>query len=408
MNIIIVGSGFAGLACAKALGGSKHQVLVIDKSNHNLFQPLLYQVATGALSPGDIAEPIRRVLKKYSNIEVIMAEVERVDVQNRAVVTSDGSRHPYDVLVLATGSRYNYFGHEDWAQYATGLKTIDNARQIRTRLLSAFERAEKSSDPQEQIALMTTVVIGGGPTGVEMAGAIAELGRWTLHGEFRNIDPKTARVLLVEGSDRILGQFPQDLADYAERKLHGLGVEIMTKRRVTQIDDKGVVVDDQRVPAGTVIWGAGVAATPAAQWLGIAADRAGRIAVNADMSIPELPGIYAMGDIAAFTQDGKPLPGLAQVAKQQGRHLGRALSRAPEAQSPMPAFRFHDRGNTAVIGRHAAIFDFGRYHMKGGIAWLLWAIVHVYLLVNAEKRALVSLQWLWRYITKARGVRLLP
>jgi NADH dehydrogenase len=408
MNIIIVGSGFAGLACAKALGGSKHQVLVIDKSNHNLFQPLLYQVATGALSPGDIAEPIRRVLKKYSNIEVIMAEVERVDVQNRAVVTSDGSRHPYDVLVLATGSRYNYFGHEDWAQYATGLKTIDNARQIRTRLLSAFERAEKSSDPQEQIALMTTVVIGGGPTGVEMAGAIAELGRWTLHGEFRNIDPKTARVLLVEGSDRILGQFPQDLADYAERKLHGLGVEIMTKRRVTQIDDKGVVVDDQRVPAGTVIWGAGVAATPAAQWLGIAADRAGRIAVNADMSIPELPGIYAMGDIAAFTQDGKPLPGLAQVAKQQGRHLGRALSRAPKAQSPMPAFRFHDRGNTAVIGRHAAIFDFGRYHMKGGIAWLLWAIVHVYLLVNAEKRALVSLQWLWRYITKARGVRLLP
>lgn len=408
MKIVVVGGGFGGLACAKALGGSAHQVLVIDKSNHNLFQPLLYQVATGALSPADIAEPIRRVLKQHRNIAVVMAEVDRIGTAARQIFTTDGAAHGYDVLVLATGSRYSYFGHDEWAQYATGVKTIENARLIRSRLLSAFERAEKSDDRAEQARLMTTVVIGGGPTGVEMAGAIAELGRWTLHGEFRNIDPQTARVILVEGGDRLLPQFPQELADYARRELEKLGVELMINRRVTQIDAEGVVVDDQRIGAGTVVWGAGVAATPVAQWLGIQGDRTGRIAVGPDMAVPGLAGVYAMGDIAAFTQDGKLLPGLAQVAKQQGRHLGTALRSATGPGDALPPFRFHDRGNTAVIGRHAAIFDFGRHRMKGGIAWLLWAVVHVYLLVNAEKRALVSLQWLWRYITKARGVRIIP
>jgi NADH dehydrogenase len=407
MRIVIVGCGFGGLACAKALGGSEHQVLVIDKKNYNLFQPLLYQVATGALSPADIAEPIRRVLKKYRNVSVVMAEVERIDTADRRVLTNDGTHYPFDVLVMATGSRYTYFGHEDWAQFATGLKTIENARDIRTRLLSAFERAERSTDPQEQRNLTTTVVIGGGPTGVEMAGAIAELGRWTLQGEFRNVDPRSARVILVEGGERLLGQFPEELATYAQRELEELGVEIWLKRRVTQIDADGVTVDGERVPTGTVVWGAGVAATPAAEWLGVTADRAGRITVDADMSVPNLPGVYVMGDIAAFTQDGKLLPGLAQVAKQQGRHLGRALRGATHPQQKLAPFRFHDRGNTAVIGRHAAIFDFGRHRLKGGVAWLLWAIVHVYLLVNVEKRALVSLQWLWRYITKARGVRLI-
>ncbi|MDB5473032.1 MAG: NAD(P)/FAD-dependent oxidoreductase, partial [Devosia sp.] len=231
---------------------------------------------------------------------------------------------------------------------------------------------------------------------------------WTLKGEFRNIDPRNGRVLLVEGSDRILSQFPEELAHYAQRELERLGVEIMTRRRVTQIDADGVVIDDERIGAGTIVWGAGVSATPAAQWLGVEADRTGRIEVGPDMAVPGLPGIYAMGDIAAFLQDGKPLPGLAQVAKQQGHHLGRALRSAAQPGDPLPAFRYHDRGNTAVIGRHAAIFDFGRHRMKGSLAWLLWAIVHVYLLVNAEKRVLVSLQWLWRYITKARGVRLIP
>jgi NADH dehydrogenase len=408
MKVVIVGGGFGGLACAKALGGSSHQVLVIDKKNYNLFQPLLYQVATGALSPADIAEPIRRVFKKYRNISVVMAEVERVDVDGRQVLTTEGGQYPFDVLILATGSRYSFFGHDDWAEFATSLKTIEDARQIRTKLLSAFERAEKSTDPEEQRRLTTTVVIGGGPTGVEMAGAIAELGRWTLQGEFRNINPRSARVILVEGGERLLGQFPEELAQYAQRTLEQLGVEIWLKRRVTGMDEEGVQVDGEAVPAGTIVWGAGVTATPAAQWLGISADRGGRIPVNPDLSVPGFAGVYAMGDITAFTQDGKPLPGLAQVAKQQGRHLGTALRSATDPGQKLPPFRFHDRGNTAVIGRHAAVFDFGRHRMKGGLAWLLWAIVHVYLLVNAEKRALVSLQWLWRYITKARGVRLIP
>lgn len=407
MRIVVVGGGFGGLACAKALGNSPHQVLVIDKKNYNLFQPLLYQVATGALSPADIAEPIRRVFKKYRNISVVMGEIERVDTAGRQVVTSDGSQYPYDALVLATGSRYSYFGNDDWAQYATSLKTVDDARLIRTRLLTAFERAEKSTDPQEQRRLTTTVVIGGGPTGVEMAGAIAELGRWTLQGEFRNIDPRSARVILVEGGERLLGQFPEELAVYAQGELERLGVEIWLKRRVTAMDSEGVRVDGEVVPAGTIVWGAGVMATPAAKWLGIETDRSGRIPVEADLSVPGFPGVYALGDITAFTQDGKLLPGLAQVAKQQGRHLGEALRSAEEPGARLSPFRFHDRGNTAVIGRNAAIFDFGRHHMKGHLAWLLWAVVHVFLLVNAEKRALVSLQWLWRYITKARGVRLI-
>jgi NADH:ubiquinone reductase (H+-translocating) len=251
-------------------------------------------------------------------------------------------------------------------------------------------------------------VIGGGPTGVEMAGAIAELGRWTLQGEFRNINPRSARVILVEGGERLLGQFPEELAQYAHQTLKHLGVDIWLKRRVTAMSAEGVQVDGEMVPAGTIVWGAGVTATPAAQWLGITPDRGGRIPVEADLSVPGFPGVYAMGDITAFTQDGKLLPGLAQVAKQQGRHLGEALRSATQPGDKVPAFRFHDRGNTAVIGRHAAIFDFGRHRMKGGLAWLLWAIVHVYLLVNGEKRALVSLQWLWRYITRARGVRLIP
>jgi NADH dehydrogenase len=408
MKIVIVGGGFGGLACAKALGNSPHDVLVIDKKNYNLFQPLLYQVATGALSPADIAEPIRRVFKKYRNVSVVMGEVERIDTPRRQVLTTEGGAYGYDVLVVATGSRYSYFGHDDWAQHATSLKTVEDALTIRTRLLSAFERAEKSTDPEEQRRLTTTIVIGGGPTGVEMAGAIAELGRWTLQGEFRNIDPRAARVILVEGSERLLGQFPEELADYAHQTLRKLGVEIWLKRRVTSMDDKGVHVDNEPVPAGTIVWGAGVTATPAAKWLGIEADRGGRIPVEPDLSVPGLPGVYAMGDITTFIQDGKPLPGLAQVAKQEGRHLGEALRSATGPAQKLPAFRFRDRGNTAVIGRHAAIFDFGTHRMKGGLAWLLWAIVHVYLLVNVEKRALVSFQWLWRYITKARGVRLIP
>jgi NADH dehydrogenase len=407
MKIVIVGGGFGGLACARKLGGSEHEVVVIDKSNHNLFQPLLYQVATGALSPADIAEPIRKLLKRHQNIRVVLGELIGVDTAGSKVNLVGGNSETYDVLVLATGSRYIYFGHDEWAQYAPGLKTIDNARTIRGRLLRSFEAAEISNDPAEQERLMTTVVIGGGPTGVEMAGAIAELGRWTLRSEFRRIDPAQSRVVLVEGSPSILGQFPENLRRYAADQLKGLGVTVLTNTRVEEVRPNGVQIGGEFLPAGTVVWGAGVGPTPAAEWLATSPAQGGRIAVDDHLAVKDLQNVYALGDIAYFVQDGRPLPGLAQVAKQQGEYLGEAL-RKPASAAETPGFRFRNRGNTAVIGRHAAIFDFGRFQMKGGIAWLLWAIVHVYLLVSFEKRTLVSLQWLWRYISRARGVRLIP
>lgn len=407
MKIVIIGGGFGGLAVAKGLGNSGHEVLVIDRRNYNLFQPLLYQVATGVLSPADISEPIRKIVKRYRNISVVMAEVSGVDMAERKVIGSEGDVYPFDVLVVATGSIYSYFGHDEWAIDAPGLKTVENARSLRARLLSAFEQAEKSKDPAEQERLMTSVVIGGGPTGVEMAGAIAELGRWTLEGEFRNIDPTKARVLLVEAGQTILGQFPADLVDYSMGALRDLGVEVHLGSSVKDIRPDGVLVNDTFVPAGTIVWGAGVKATPAAQWLGVEADRSGRLTVDQHLAVEGLDGVYALGDIARFIQDGQPLPGLAQVAHQQGQYLGRAL-RSTSSEKPVPPFVFRNRGNTAVIGRHAAIFDFGRYKMRGRLAWMLWAFVHIYLLVSFEKRALVSLQWLWRYFTKARGVRLIP
>jgi NADH dehydrogenase len=406
MKIVIVGGGFAGLACARQLGGSDHEVLLVDRYNYHLFQPLLYQVATGALSPADIAEPIRKLLKKHRNISVVMAEVIGIDTEARSVLIENGAAYCYDALVLATGSQYGYFGNDVWAEHAPGLKTIDNARTHRSRLLAAFEQAERSASLDEQRRLMTSVVIGGGPTGVEMAGAIAELGRWTLAGEFRNIDPSQARVILIEGSPGILVQFPGDLVRYSSHALARLGVDVRTSTRVLDIQPDGVLTDQGFIPAGTVVWGAGVTATPAARWLGIETDRSGRIPVDDRLSVKGRPGVYALGDIALLTQDGAPLPGLAQVDKQQGQYLGRALRRGG-GPDDFPAFRFHNRGNTAVIGRHAAIFDFGRFHLKGRAAWFLWALVHVYLLVGFEKRALVSMQWLWRYFTKARGVRII-
>jgi NADH dehydrogenase len=406
MRIVIVGGGFAGLACAQQLGGSSHEVLLIDKHNYHLFQPLLYQVATGALSPADIAEPIRKLLKRHRNIAVIMAEVSGVCTAKRHVLLSDGGTCPYDALVLASGSKYAYFGHEDWAENAPGLKTVDNARTLRSRLLAAFEQAERATSPDEQRRLMTSVVIGGGPTGVEMAGAIAELGRWTLNCEFRKIDPAQARVILIEGSAHILGQFPEDLVRYSTTALGRLGVEVMTSTRVLDIAPDGVHTAQGFVPAGTIVWGAGVVASPAADWLGLSTDKSGRIPVDDWLQVHCKPNVYALGDIASFVQDGYTLPGLAQVAKQQGQYLGQVLS-ANHTPDPLRPFRFKNRGNTAVIGRHSAIFDFGRLHMKGRLAWFLWAVVHIYLLVGFEKRALVSMQWLWRYVTKARGVRII-
>jgi NADH dehydrogenase len=407
-HVVVVGGGFGGLACAVALGEAGIDVTLIDRRNYHLFVPLLYQVATAALSPADIAQPIRRVLSRYKSIHVIMAEVVGVDTAAREVALETGHRVRYDRLVLATGSEYSYFGHDAWKPYAPGLKTVDNARQLRASILRAFEEAEITEDPARRAALMTTVVVGGGPTGVEMAGAVAELVRTALARDFRHIDPRRATTLLVEAGPRILGSFPEDLATYAERELGRLGVSVRTNTAVQDIRADGVVIGGEFVPASTIVWGAGVRASPAASWLSAETDRVGRIQVAADLSVPAHPGVYAIGDtVAAKGEDGQPLPGLGQVAKQQGEHLGRALAENLKRGTPIPPFKFHNRGNTAVIGRHAAVFDFGRYKMKGRFAWLLWAIVHVYLLIGFEKRVLISIQWLWCYIALQRGARLI-
>ncbi|MFD1912750.1 NAD(P)/FAD-dependent oxidoreductase [Halodurantibacterium flavum] len=407
-TVVIVGGGFGGLACARALGNSDADVILIDKRNHNLFQPLLYQVATAALSPADISEPIRRTLGRYPNIRVLLGEVTGVDADAGAVLLESGMRVSYDHLVIATGSEYNYFGNDDWRTWAPGLKTVHEARLIRQRLLLAYERAELSGNPVEKRALLTTVVIGGGPTGVEMAGAVHELGRYMIERDFRSLRAEDLRVLLIEAGPRILNGFPDHLADYAADYLRNIGVEIRLGDPVQKIASDHVVVGSERIETGCVIWGAGVKATPAARWLGVEPGPGGRIPVAPDLSLPGRPEIFVIGDCALAKDDaGEPLPGLAQVAKQQGRHLGRALRRKLEQGTALPPFRFHNRGNTAVVGRNAAVFDFGRWQMKGRLAWYLWAIVHVWLLVNFEKRILVSLQWIWRYVTRQRGARLI-
>ncbi|CAO3433027.1 NAD(P)/FAD-dependent oxidoreductase [Azospirillum doebereinerae] len=407
-HVVIVGAGFGGLACAAALGGTDLRVTIIDRRNYHLFVPLLYQVATAALSPADIAQPIRRILSRHPNVAVVLGAVVGIDTAQRRVTLDDGGVVPYDRLVIACGSSYSYFGHDEWAEVAPGLKTVEDAQYIRARLLGCFERAELTTDLQEQQRLMTSVIVGGGPTGVELAGAVAELTRFALARDFRRIDPRSARILLVEAGPRVLGTFPEPLSDYARHALEDLGVTVMTGQAVERIEPGGVTIAGRFIPAGTMVWGAGVKASPAGQWLGVETDRAGRIKVDADLSVPDLEGVYALGDTALVAgDDGKPLPGLAQVAKQQGEHLGRSLAANILSGAAMAPFRFRNRGNTAIVGRSAAVFDFGTRRLKGWFAWILWAIVHVYLLVGFEKRLLVSLQWLWRYLTYERGARLI-
>ncbi|WP_117191767.1 NAD(P)/FAD-dependent oxidoreductase [Rhizobium terrae] len=407
-RVVIVGAGFAGLAAARELGNTAIDVTVIDRRNHNLFQPLLYQVATAALSPADISEPIRRTLGRYRNIRVMLAEVIGVDAVAKTVKLDGGTDVAYDRLVIATGSEYNYFGHDDWRAWAPGLKTIHEARLIRQRLLIAFEKAELSHDPEEKKALLTSVIIGGGPTGVEMAGAIAELGRFMITRDFRRLEPDHMRVILIEAGPKILAAFPDNLTQYALKALEKAGVEVMTNLPVQSVTNGEVVAGSLRIRTGCVIWGAGVKASPAGTWLGIEGKPAGRIPVGADLSVTGFADIYAVGDTsAALGEDGKPLPALAQVAKQQGEYLGKALRQGLLEGRVASPFQFRNRGNTAVIGRNAAIFDFGKWTLKGRLAWFLWAIVHVYLLVNFEKRLLVSIQWIWRYLTRQRGARLI-
>jgi NADH dehydrogenase len=407
-HVVIVGGGFGGLACARSLGGAPVRVTVIDRNNYNLFVPLLYQVATAALSPADIAQPIRKLLTGYPLTRVVRAEVSGIDHAGRRVLMAGGTSIAYDRLVLATGSSYSYFGHDEWSVEAPAVKTIEDALRIRARLLTAYERAEISEDPAEQRRLLATVIVGGGPTGVEMAGAIADLTRFALRKEYRRIDASMAHITLVEAGPRLLPAFPAGLSAHARRVLERHGVTVITGEAVRMVEAGRVVVGERVIEAGTIIWGAGVRASPAGTWLGVATDRTGRIPVAADLSVPNCPGVYALGDTAALSgPDGQPLPALAQVAKQQGRFLGHALRANLLKGTPVPPFRFHDRGNTAVISSGAAVYDFRGLQLWGFIGWAFWALIHVYLLTGFRNRILVATQWLWRLITFEPGARLI-
>jgi NADH:ubiquinone reductase (H+-translocating) len=406
-HVVIVGGGFAGLACARGVGGDGIRVTVVDRNNYHLFVPLLYQVATAALSPADIAQPIRKLLKRQRLTRVILDEVTGVDTAAKQLRLASGRTVHYDRLVLASGSSYNYFGHEAWAKDAPAVKTIEDALRIRARLLTAFERAETSTDPAERDYLLTTVIVGGGPTGVEMAGAIADLARFALARDFRSLSPGMARVVLVEAGPRILPAFPESLSEHARAVLERRGVTVITGAAVEAISEGKVSLDGREISGATIIWGAGVKASPVGLWLGAPVDRAGRIAVNADLSLPGIPDVYLIGDAAAFTDSGTTLPALAQVAQQEGKHLGKALRALLLHGTPMPPFRFHDRGNTAVISSGAAVYDLRGWKLKGFVGWIFWAIVHVYLLTGFRNRILVVTQWLWRLATFEPGARLI-
>ncbi len=407
-RVVVVGAGFAGLEVVKALGRAGIGVTLIDRRNHHLFQPLLYQVATAALAAPDVAEPIRRIVRRYPSVQVLFGEVARVDHEARQVVLADGERLAYDRLVLATGSVPAYFGNDRWADHAPGLKTIEDARHIRSRLLLAFEKAERTTDPDEQRRLMTVAIIGGGPTGVELAGSIAELSRHTLARDFRNIRSESTRILLIEAGPRLLAGFDERLSAYAARKLERLGVQVMTNRRVEDIGAHALTISGDTMPVGLVLWAAGVGASPLARSLGVETDRAGRVPVDQCMRVIGRENVFALGDMASFADpDGRPLPGLAQVAKQQGIHLGRGLVAQLQKGAELAPFAYRSRGNTAIVGRHAAIFEQGRFKVRGWTAWLAWAVIHVYLLIGFQNRILVSIQWLWLYLTYERGARLI-
>ena len=407
-HVVIVGAGFAGLAAAKRLGRAPAEVTVIDRRNHHLFQPLLYQVATAALSPADIAAPIRATLRPYRNIEVLLDEVTAIDTAARRVIAKYTGARSYDFLIVATGSEYAYFGHEHWPRFAPGLKSIEDATAIRRRLLLAFERAESIRDPALRQRLLTFVLVGGGPTGVEMAGAIAELAKATLARDFRHIDPKSARILLVEAGPRLLPAFSEKLSAYARSALARMGVDVRLEAMIEHIDEEGVIARGERIPAATVIWSAGVRATPVGQWLGVETARNGTVRVEPDLSVPELPEVFVPGDAAQLPgPDGTPLPGLAAVAEQQGRYLGALIAARVEGRADPGPFRYRNWGTMATIGRSAAVADLGTVQLTGHIAWLLWGLVHIYLLIGFRNRLAVFVNWMWSWLTYGRGARLI-
>jgi NADH dehydrogenase len=405
-HVVIVGAGFGGLTAARALARAPVRVTVLDRRNHHLFQPLLYQVATAALSPGDIAYPIRSILRRQTNARVLLADVLRVEPEAGRVVLDEGS-FDYDYLIVATGASHSYFGHDDWEAAAPGLKSLEDALEIRRRILLAFEKAERETDPERRRTLLTFVLVGGGPTGAELAGAIAEISRHVLVSDFRSIDPRDARILLIEAGPRILPTFPADLSDRAAESLRRLGVEIRENSAVTAIAPDSVEIAGVPLAAATILWCAGVAASPLNRSLDSPLDRAGRVLVEPDLTIPGHPEIFVIGDQAAFLhQSGKPLPGVAQVAIQAGRHAAKNIRRSIVGD-PMLPFHYRDPGNLAVLGRAAAIADLGRVRLSGLPAWFFWCFVHIFFLIGFRNRVLVMFEWAWSYLTWQRGARLI-
>jgi NADH dehydrogenase len=404
-RVVIVGAGFAGLETAKRLSRAPVEVTVIDRHNYHCFQPLLYQVATAALSPAEIAWPIRHILRSQQNATVFMAEVIGVDVESRRVKTQAGT-FPFDFLVIATGASPSYFGRDNWAPFALGLKCIEDATRIRRSILSAFEEAELARDEVERRRLLTFVIIGGGPTGVEMAGAIAEIARQTLARDFRQIDPRTARCVLIEAGPRLLPTFSEQNSDYVRDALIRMGVEVMTSSLVTGCDERGVDLRDGRIDAGAVIWAAGVVASPAAIWLSADHDRPGRVKVQPDLSFPGHQDIFVVGDTACVREAGRQIPGLAPAAKQMGDYVAKRIVARIEGRSLQP-FRYRHQGDLATIGRRAAVVEFGSIRLKGAVGWLFWSVVHIYFLIGLRNRLVVAMTWLWSYITFQRGARLI-
>ncbi|HMZ20531.1 MAG TPA: NAD(P)/FAD-dependent oxidoreductase [Blastocatellia bacterium] len=404
-RVVIIGAGFGGLTAAQALKKAPVQITVIDRTNHHLFQPLLYQVAMAGLSPADIAAPIRSILRSQKNVTVLLAEATGVDFAGKEVVLGQ-ERVKYDYLLLATGGRTSYFGHDDWEQFAPGLKDLDDAVEIRRRVLMAFEAAEKESDPKRRRELLTFVVVGGGPTGVELAGAIAELSNFVLARDFRTIDPEAAEILLLEGGPKILPTFAPELSESALQQLTKLGAKVRTGAQVTQIDETGVCLGEEKINAATVIWGAGVRATALTQSLGVETDRAGRVIVQNDLSLPGRPNVFAIGDMTLFQQDGKPLPGVSPVAMQMGEAVARNIQN-DLAGKPREEFRYLDKGSMATIGRKAAIAEIGKLKLTGFLAWLFWLGLHIWFLIGFRNRFAVMFNWAWSYFTYQRGARLI-
>jgi len=404
-RVVILGCGFGGLFAARALHNAPLDITVLDRTNHHLFQPLLYQVATAGLAAPAVAEPIRRILARQKNATVLYGEAQRVDLAAKKVVLENGEQLAYDRLILATGARDSYFGHDDWKAHAPGLKTLEDAFAIRRRVLLAYEHAERETDAAQRAAWLTFVVIGAGATGVEMAGTLAEIARHTLKGEFRRFDPRNARVVLVEASDRVLPPYTPDLSERARLQLERLGVTVWLGRRVTGIDERGVQLGGERLEASTVIWCAGVAASPIGATLGVPLDRAGRVMVEPDLSVPGHPEVQVVGDLALLASHQPPVPGVAPAAKQMGRHAARNILRALADKPPLP-FRYRDYGQLATIGRSAAVAMFGRVHIWGWLAWVAWLTAHIYFLIGFRNRLVVLIDWAWAYWTFERSARI--